>query len=164
MKVPINGDFFRQNVRSKMVSVLTNPGAMTALRTFGAAGAKISAATHRVSTGLKVADPYDSASNFAIAQGLRSEARAWNVVAKGLRASAGVVDVALAGSTAISNMLIALKAKVIEYDSADTSGKAIIQNDVEQMLAQIDQLADNATFNGSNLINSDQASVAVTAR
>jgi flagellin-like hook-associated protein FlgL len=93
---------------------------------------------------------------------MRSDVKAWEVVGKGLRASAGIVDVALTGSAGISNILADIKAKVIDYHSARASGKIIIQNDVTKMLGLVNLLADGSTFNGTNFINNDQTSVAVT--
>lgn len=145
-----------------MFSTRTNPEAMLASRMFTANTTATADVFNRVGTGLKVPGAVEDASSFSIAQGVRGEVRAWQAVRQGLGGAVGVLKVAEAGATAISNLLNDLKEKYVQYFTADTQGQTIISNDITAILDQMDQMANQATFNGTNLINRDQAGLVVT--
>ena len=130
---------------------------------FSAAGKSLDALANRVATGLKVPGALDDASSFAIAQGIRGEIKAYGAVRQSLRGLSGIVAVAAAGATAIIDLIGTLKQKAVDYASADTAGEAIVQADIDALLNQIDLIADAATFNGTNLINSTQSNLVVGA-
>ena len=82
-------------------SVLTNPASMIALRTMNGINRNLDVTQSRISTGLKVSNALDDASNFAISQGIRGELKSFDAVTQGLNNSKGVGKVALAGVTGI---------------------------------------------------------------
>ncbi|MDA1309267.1 MAG: hypothetical protein O2985_06640 [Proteobacteria bacterium] len=146
-----------------MFSTLTNPEALLATRVFTGRKAESADIFNRVGTGLKIPGALEDASSFAIAQGVRGEVRAWQAVRQGLSAAAGVVKVAETAATSISNLLNELQEKYVEYFTADLQGQAIVSNHINAILDQIDLMANQAEFNGVNLINVDQATVATPA-
>lgn len=145
-----------------MLSVKTNTAAMVAVRSFESARRSTTDVALRVGTGLKVAGALDDASNFSIAQGVRGIMRAWQAVDQGLGFAQGALKVATAGATSISDMLGEVKKKYIEYFATDAARQPIVLGDINAMLDQIDQMANNATFGSVNFINTDQASLAFT--
>ncbi len=145
-----------------MFSSRTSPETLLATRVFTANTAATANIYHRVGTGLKVPGAVQDASSFSIAQGVRTEVRAWQAVRQGLGAAAGVLKVAETAATNISDLLNVLKTKYVEYFTADTQGRTIISNDINAILDQIDQMANQSTLNGVNLINRDQAGLVVT--
>ena len=86
-------------------SIITNPEAFVALRNLERTNEKLSKTQERLSTGLKVTSATDDASNFAIAQGVRGDVRALGAITQGLNNSKGIGEIALAGVTAISDLL-----------------------------------------------------------
>jgi flagellin len=137
-----------------MISVLTNPPAMTALRNLtGIQRAKDTVQNH-VSTGLRVTGAVEDASNFAIAQGIRAEIHAIDAVIQGLNNAKGVAQVGIAGATAVSNLMIDIRKKMTEgaNEGNTTQQQQILQNDYEDMLAQMRQILENSTFNGQNIL------------
>ncbi|WP_226886495.1 flagellin [Nisaea nitritireducens] len=110
---------------------------------------------NRVSTGLKVTGAVDDASNFAISQGIRTEIRSWQAVQQSLNNSIGTVNVAIAGAESISDIVADAKKKVIEYHNATGAQQQILLNDYNALLDQIDQMANQASFNDTNLINTN---------
>lgn len=144
-----------------MVSINTNVGALAASRSLSAASLGVDVPLKRVSTGLRVAGALDDASSFSIAQGVRSEIAGFLAVETALRQGAGVIKVALAGATGISELITDLRSKVVEFFSASSEQQPILQKDLTAILSNIDLLANAATFGGVNLINKDQASIAI---
>jgi flagellin len=133
---------------------------MIALQSLSATSKRHAEVTNIVGTGLKVSGAVDDASSFTIAQGVRTEIRAWQAVEQGLGTALGAVKVAIAGATNISNLLNDLREKYIEYQSTDAARQPIVENDMNQMLAQIDLMANGANFGSTNFINTDQANLA----
>ncbi len=136
-------------------SALTNPSSFTALRSFGNTSRAMDTVQNRVSTGLKVTGAVDDASNFAISQGIRTEIRSWQAVQQSLNNSIGTVNVAIAGAESISDIVADAKKKVIEYHNATGAQQQILLNDYNALLDQIDQMANQASFNDTNLINTN---------
>jgi flagellin len=96
-----------------MFSANTNPSALLATRVFVANRTDTAEVFNRVGTGLKVPGTLQDASSYSIAQGVRTEIRAWQAVHQGLNATIGVVKVAEAAATNISDLLNDLKAKYV---------------------------------------------------
>lgn len=140
------------------LSVNTNLGALTALRFYQANAAGLDGIRDRLSTGLRVIGPRDDAATFSIAQGIRGDIKAWQAVDVGLGAAHGVLTTTLNAATSISDIMGDLEQKVIEYFSADTARRAIVQADIDELIANIDVIANSATFGGVNLIASNQVS------
>ncbi|MBI3709343.1 MAG: flagellin [Proteobacteria bacterium] len=136
-------------------SVNTNAGALVALRNLSVTTDQLKQTQDRVSTGLKVIGAKDNASSFAIAQGLRADVKANAAVQQGLSNGKGVVDVAIAGTTALSNLLTDMKAKSVEgMNQANTAQQqTILDADYAQMKTQFTAFVNNAVFNGKNLIS-----------
>jgi flagellin len=144
-------------------SINTNVGAMVALRSLNSVSSDLSSTQDRISTGLKVIGAKDNASSFAIAQGIRAEIKAIFAVQQGLANGRGVSNVALAGATEISNLLIDMKQKVIEgLNPGNTSEQqAIINSDYAELVGQVLNFIQNAEYNGRNLLQSGSANLNV---
>lgn len=143
-------------------SIITNAGAFTALRNLNAVNREADSIQNQVSTGLRVTGAIDDASNFAIAQGVRGEIKAYLAVNQGLRAALGVVKVGIAAATAVSEILTDMRAKSVAGRNAGLTDqqRAIIADDFIQLRDQFDNLVSDAVFNGKNLI--DAASTRLT--
>ncbi|WP_028464371.1 flagellin [Nisaea denitrificans] len=137
-----------------MTSILTNPSSLTALRNFGAIQRSLSTVQNRVSTGLRVTGAVADASNFAIAQGVRTEIRAIDAVIKGLNNAKGVAKVGIAGATAVSDLMADIRKKITEAaNPANTAQQQqILQNDYDELVAQFRQILENSSFNGENVV------------
>ena len=142
-------------------SVLTNPSSFVALRTLNGINRSLDTTQNRVSTGLKVAGALDNASNFAIAQGIRSELSAIDAVTQGLNNAKGIGNVAIAGVTGVSNLLSDIRGKLTELanEGITTSQRNILTADFNELLSQAANFISNASFNGVNLIESGAGTV-----
>ncbi len=142
-------------------SVFTNASAFTALRSLNKINQRLDTTQGRVSTGLKVASSLDDASAFAVAQGIRGEIRALDSVIQGLNNSKAVGKVAVAGATAVSNLMIDIRQKLTELanSSISASQRTIIQNDFAELVSQAANFVANATYNGFELLTSGATSV-----
>ncbi|MEQ8332611.1 flagellin [Nisaea sp.] len=137
-----------------MNSVLTNPPAMTALRNLSFIQRSKDMVQNHVSTGLRVTGAVEDASNFTIAQGVRTEIRAIDAVITGLNNAKGVATVGIAGATAVSELMADIRAKITEGANPGNTAQQqqILQNDYAEMVAQFRQILENSTFNGENIL------------
>lgn len=135
-------------------SILTNPKAFVALRNLEQTNQRLATTQNRLSTGLKVTGAVDDASNFAIAQGIRGDIRALGAVTQGLNNSKGIGNVALAGATAISDLLQDIRQKLTELSNQGITSqqRLILTNDLNELMSQASNFVANAVFNDVNLL------------
>ncbi|MCX7358874.1 MAG: flagellin [Alphaproteobacteria bacterium] len=138
-----------------MASVNTNYGALVALQSLNQTTKELSQVQNRVNTGLKVASAKDNGAVFAIAEGQRSRVASISAVKDGIDRATSVIDVGLSAGEAIGDILKQLKEKAVAAQATDlsTDQRAALQADFNALRNQVDQIANAATFNGSNLVN-----------
>ena len=142
-------------------SIISCPEAFVALRNLERTNSALAKSQQRISTGLKVSSARDDASNFAIAQGIRGDVKALGAITQGLNNSKGIGNVALAGVTAISNLLQDIRQKLTELANGGISSaqRTLIKADYDQLMSQAMSFVDNANFNGRNLLISNSTDV-----
>lgn len=145
-------------------SVLTHTSAVLALRTLKSINTESDAIQKHLSTGLRISGATDSASNYAIAQGLRSELAAFDAVNQGLRAVIGLTKVSMAAATAVSSTLKDMRGKAVEgrNEGLTDQQRIIVAADFIGMRDQLDDMVINqASFNGRNILQDGSSSVNV---
>ena len=137
-------------------SVNTNKGAMIALQNLNSTNKDLGTVQNRVNTGLKIATAKDNGAIWAIAQNQRAESASLNSVISSLQRGQSVADVAMSAGTAISDILVQMKEKVLAATEAglSTASKSALSDEYKALRDQIDTIANNATFDGVNLISS----------
>ncbi len=143
-------------------SVNTNQGAMIALQNLNTTTKELGVVQGRVNTGLKIATAKDNGAIWAIAQNQRAESTSLNAVVSSLQRGQSVADVAMSAGTAISDILVQMKEKVLAATEAgiSTASKQALSDEYEALRNQIDTIANNATFDGVNLISNSATNTA----
>ena len=136
-------------------SVNTNIGAMVALQNLNATQAELATTENRINTGMKVASAKDNGAIWAIAQNQRAASGSLDAVKDSLQRSASTVDVAIAGGTAVSDLLLQMKQKALAASdsSLDQASRDALNQDFISLRDQINKSVSNATFNGVNMIS-----------
>jgi len=149
----------------EMATINTNAGALVALQNLTQTNTQLEQVQRRISTGLKVANARDDGGAFAIAQKLRGDVKAFDVVKSSLSRVSSAVDVASAAGTAISDLLVDLKAKALAATdtSLDSASRTALNEDFKALRDQITTIVSNASFNGTNLINNATNSIQALA-
>ena len=140
-------------------SVNTNIGAMVALQNLNATQTDLATTENRINTGMKVASAKDNGAIWAIAQNQRAASGSLNAVKDSLQRSASTVDVAIAGGTAVSDLLLQMKQKALAASdtSLDQASRDALNQDFMSLRDQIGKSVSNASFNGVNMISSASA-------
>jgi len=146
-------------------SVNTNSGSLLALQNLNATSASLDVTQARINTGLKVSSAKDNAAVYSIAQKLRSDVAGFKAVNSSLDRARSEVDIALAGAEAISDLLIQAREKAVaaKDDGLDASSRNSLNSDFQQLLQQVDSIANNAVFNGKNLLTGDSVNALTSA-
>jgi len=146
-------------------SVNTNLGALVALQSLNRTNEQLAAVQKRVTTGFRVNDAVDDGAAFAVAQGVRSEIGGLGAVNQQLNIGKGTVGIALEAATSISNTLIKVREAVTKLADSNlsTAQRRAYNEDFSRLQGEIVNFITNAQFNGTNLLQSAQATVAVIA-
>jgi flagellin len=142
-------------------SIVTNASAFVALRNMTNITNSLQTTQNRVSTGLRVSNAIDDSSSFAIAQGIRTELKAYSAVSQGLNNTKGIGKVALAGTTGVSNLLGDIRAKMTELSNEGITAaqRTILASDFDKLMSQAGNFIANADFNGVNVLETAQTSI-----
>ncbi|WP_029087772.1 flagellin [Brevundimonas aveniformis] len=136
-------------------SVHTNSAALIALQNLNRTNDRLGDVQNRVSTGLKVQGARDNAAIWAVAEGQRADMKALESVTNSLNRAKSVADVSLAAGEQIVELIGELRqhATAAADPSISAASRAAYNQDFQALLASITSFADNASFDGSNILN-----------
>jgi flagellin len=144
-------------------SVNTNIAAQVALTSLNYTGTQLSQVQKRISTGLNVADANDNGAVFAIAQGLRSDIAAVGAVNGQLGAAKGLISVANAAGTGVSNTLSDVRSVLVQLADQNVTGNARTQLNAQYttLKSAVNNYIAGASYNGTNLLSNGAANKAI---
>ena len=142
-----------------MLSVNTNVGAMAALQFLNQTQTNLQTTQSHINSGLKVANPTDNGAVYAIAQNMRGNVAGYSAVSDSLNRGISTVDVAISAGQSISDLLNELKGKALAAADAslDTASRNALDADFTALRDQITTIVQNASFNGTNLVDGSVA-------
>ena len=140
---------------SIQMSINTNSSALNALQNLTKTTSQLNETQLRINTGLEVKSAKDNAAVFAIAQNLRADKRGLEAVKSSLDRSTSVLDITMAATESIQDVLIQMKEKVVAAadEGLDQRSRDALKQDFERLREQITLMGSNATFNGTNMID-----------
>jgi flagellin len=144
-----------------MLSINTNLGAMVALQYLNKTNNELTATQTSINTGLKVAGPKDNGAVYAIAQNMRGQVAGFQAITDNLNRGMSAVDVAISAGQSISDLLTEMKAKTLAAadQSLDTASREALNQDFIGLRDQITSIVQNASFNGTNLVDGSLTNV-----
>jgi flagellin len=136
-------------------SVLTNTSALQALQNLNLTNQRLNDTQSRINTGLKVQGAKDNAAVWAVAQNQRADMSAYESVKTSLNRATSISDVSLSAGESISDLLIELRAKATAAadPSASIESRKAYDDEFQSLLTSLQSFADNATFDGANILN-----------
>lgn len=141
-------------------SILTNSGAMTALRTLQTTNSNLLDTQNRISTGKKVATASDNAATWAVASAMNNTGGVFKTVADSLASSVETVAAFRTQAESIDKMLteVAKKATQMQTDGLDDATKLNMREAIAKDLSQIGEVIEKTKVNGMNLFTGDVGS------
>ncbi|PPR59775.1 MAG: Flagellin [Alphaproteobacteria bacterium MarineAlpha4_Bin2] len=127
------------------------------------AASSIDLTQRRLATGLKVNSAVDDAAAYFTARALDNRASDLNALKSNIDLSVSTIQAALDGIDAITDLVeqakgIASSAKI----TGDTSERSTLAVQFNELLSQIDSIANDSTFNGMNLLKASPDDLQVT--
>jgi len=142
-----------------MLSVNTNMGAMAALQYLNQTQVQLQTTQAHINSGLKVATPQDNGAVYAIAQNMRGNVAGYQAVSDSINRGVSTIDVAISAGQSISDLLNDLKGKALAGADAslDTASRNALNADFTALRDQITTIVQNASFNGTNMVDGSTA-------
>ncbi|MCY1668050.1 flagellin N-terminal helical domain-containing protein [Rhizobium sp. SL86] len=137
-----------------MTSILTNAGAISALQSLRGVSSDMLDAQSATSTGMRIDAADDNAAYWSIATTMRSDNKTISVVVDSLNLSDANVGVAYEGMQSVIDVLDDLKSKIVAAKGEGVD-RGKIQKEVTQLQEQILSIAQSASFNEVNWLNTD---------
>ncbi|PLY08691.1 MAG: flagellin [Arcobacter sp.] len=115
---------------------------------------KIASSLEKLSTGLKINKASDDASGLAIADKLRTQASSIGQGIDNGNSAVSLIQIADKSMSEQSNILDVVKAKLIQANTDTTSdaGREAIRKDINKLLEQLDNIAQQTNYNGTTLL------------
>ncbi|AXH10870.1 flagellin [Malaciobacter halophilus] len=118
----------------------------------------------KLSSGLRINKASDDASGLAIADKLRTQANAIGQSVSNGNSAIALTQIADKAMAEQSNILDIVKTKLIQASTDTTSqeGREAIGKDIDKLLSQLNNIASQTNYNGTNLLQGSAASAAAT--
>ncbi|WP_071628323.1 flagellin, partial [Poseidonibacter lekithochrous] len=119
----------------------------------------------KLSSGLRINKASDDASGLAIADKLRTQANSIGQSISNGNSAVALTQIADKAMAEQSNILDIVKTKLIQASTDTTSdeGRAAIGKDVDKLLAQLNNIAEQTNYNGTKLLEGANSAAAATA-
>jgi flagellin len=133
----------------------TNTNALLAQSSLTASGSQLSTALQQLSSGLRINTAADDAAGYAIVQGMSAQIGGLNQAAQNASGGVSLTQTAQGALTEITNDLQTMRSLAVEALNATNNGtdRADLDQEFQQLSADIDSVAKSTQFNGVNLLD-----------
>lgn len=144
-----------------MSSILTNTSAMVALSTLQDVNRGLNETQTRVSTGLKISSGKDNAAYFAISMTMKGDSSIFQGINDGLTTTKNSLSTARLGAETVADLGQQFTERMA-FAQGSGLDLADVQKELDGFVSRMTAAIDQATFNGSDLINDTTAVTVVT--
>lgn len=136
----------------------TNVQALNASRTLSRSTMDLNKTLERLSSGLRINRASDDAAGLAIAEGFRSIVKGTQVAQRNAQDGVSLVQTAEGALSETTNILQRVRELAVQASNGTQSdtNRAALDSEVQQLLAQIDDIATDTEFNGIRVLSSAQ--------
>ena len=136
-------------------TINTNLNSLTAQRNASKSQTDLSTAINRLSSGLRITSAKDDAAGLAISERFTSQIRGLNQAARNANDGISLAQTAEGSLGSIGSNLQRLRELSVQSANATNSAsdRAALQQEVSQIAAEIDRVATQTQFNGTNLLD-----------
>jgi len=133
----------------------TNLNSLNAQNSLSASGSKLSTALQQLSSGLRINTAADDAAGYAIVQGMTSQIGGLNQAARNAADGVSLTQTASGALSEVTSDLQTMRDLAVQSLNATNSAndRADLNQQFQQLRADIDNVAVNTAFNGVNLLD-----------
>lgn len=137
----------------------TNVAALAAQENASITSSRVNSSLEKLSSGLKINKSSDDSSGLAIADKLRTQASSLVQGISNVNSAISLTQIADKSMGEQSNILDTIKTKLLQANTATTSsaGREAIRKDVSKLLEQLDNIAKQTNYNGTQLLQTGTA-------
>ena len=146
-----------------MLAIKNNIMAANAARNLGTSYDALAQSVERLSSGLRINTAKDDAAGLAVRELMRADIAVLQQGARNAQDGISLLQTAEGGMQNIDNLLVRMK-QLAEQASTGTytdDQRTIMDNEFDELSAEITRIAGSAEFNGTSLLNSASGSIAV---
>src|SRR5580704_8503955 len=132
----------------------TNVAAPSAESHFNSTQAMMQTSFERLSSGLRINNAADDAAGLGIAKSMNAQVQSYTVAQQNAADATSMVQTADGSSDQIDSLLTRMRQLAVEAQNGTMSTSDVnnLQTEFAQDLSEIDRVAGDATFNGTNLL------------
>src|SRR4249919_72873 len=133
----------------------TNVMSLNAQRNLSTSGGALATALQRLSSGLRINSAKDDAAGLAIAERFTTQIRGLNQAARNANDGISLAQTAEGSMGSIGSNLQRMRELAVQSANATNSAsdRAALQQEVTQLASEVDRVATQTQFNGTNLID-----------
>ena len=142
-------------MENTMNSINTNMSALTAQANMQKQSREMESAMERLSSGLRINSAADDAAGSAIASKMESQIRSLDVAVRNANDAISLTQTAEGALGEVENILQRMRELSVQAGNStlNTGDRSQIQNEINQLAAEIDSIASKSNFNGVDLLN-----------
>ncbi len=137
------------------LTINTNVASLNAQRNLGKSQGALSNSMQRLSSGLRINSAKDDAAGLAISDRMTAQIRGLNQAARNANDGISLAQTAEGALQESTNILQRMRELAVQSanDTNSDSDRASLQSEVDQLLAEMDRIANTTSFNGKNVID-----------
>ena len=136
-------------------SINTNVASLTAQRNLGVSQGSLNTSIQRLSSGLRINSAKDDAAGMAISERFTSQIRGMNQAVRNANDGISLAQTAEGAMKAAGDMLQRVRELAVQSANASNSAsdRQALQQEVNQLVAELDRVAQTTEFNGAKLLD-----------
>mgnify|MGYP000421503641 CR=1 FL=1 len=140
------------------MQINTNIAALNAYRNLSTTQNDLSKSLEKLSSGLRINRAADDAAGLAISEGLRAQVNGLTVAARNAQDGISLIQTAEGSLTEVHSILQRLRDLAVQAgnDSNSTEARSAIGEEADQLVSELDRIADSTNFNGIYLLNGSE--------
>ena len=137
------------------MTINTNIQSLNAQRNLGTSQSSLSTSMQRLSSGMRINSAKDDAAGLAIAERMSAQVRGLNQAQRNANDGVSLAQTAEGALSTIGGNLQRIRELAVQSRNATNSedDRASLQKEVTQLKSEIDRVAKNTSFNGTNLLD-----------
>jgi flagellin len=137
------------------LTVNTNVASLTSQRNLGGSQEMLKTSLERLSTGLRINSAKDDAAGLAISERFTAQIKGLNQGVRNANDGISLAQTAEGALGEVTNNLQRIRELAVQASNATNtaSDRAALQNEVTALVAEIDRVATQTSFNGTKLLN-----------
>lgn len=145
------------------LTINTNVASLNAQRNLGTSQTNLNKSMQRLSSGLRINSAKDDAAGLAISDRMTSQIRGLNQAARNAMDGISLAQTAEGALQESTNILQRMRELAVQSanDTNSAEDRNSLNDEVVQLQAELDRIADNTAFNGRTLLNGSMAAGAV---